>query len=132
MFTMPSDEKEEQYDHVRALVRGLHGPIRNVARPGTPVLPNAPITPPSQVYRPLRLDIPDKPHQVPALVVTAPASDAQTRRFSFGLRRQSAVRIMNLASTFACLFVFASFLSVFYVFAFCVLCFLFSVSLSFF
>lgn len=90
---MPSGAKEEQFDHVRALVRGLHGPTRNVARPGTPVLPNLPALPqPTQVYRPLRLEIPERAHQVPALTVTAPASDAQNRRFSFGLRRQSAVR----------------------------------------
>lgn len=109
---MQDNSNDNQYESVKALVRGLHGPAKNVSRPlshsddeksDDGELAPIQIKDPrirSILLAPKRHSL--QPHhshsenalRIPTLMITAPGSPTpsinnQNRRFSFGLRRHS-------------------------------------------
>jgi hypothetical protein len=92
---------EQNYDAVSALVRGIHGPQKNVARP-IPVNTDLPTFNLMDVQMKKNLKKKTQSElnlQIPTLLVSGPDSthsgggtgdlDNPHRRFSFGLRRHS-------------------------------------------
>lgn len=107
-------QKERDYDSVRALILGIHAPVKNVSRPSSPtefgtddVASNDKPSSISFIKDPQKssLLLSPKRHslqvhhfdhtlRIPTLLVSGPASPSHTldnhlRRFSFGLRRHS-------------------------------------------
>jgi hypothetical protein len=92
-------EQTTDYEHVKALVLGIHGPQKNVARP-IPVNSNLPTFNLMDIHMKKNFKTMSKKAQselnlqIPALLVSGPDDspgdiDNPHRRFSFGLRRHS-------------------------------------------
>ena len=99
-----------QYESVRALVRQLHGPTKNVSRPHTDDeasdVESTEHSPPIFVAtNPRKKSYFEHALKIPALTITGPQSpenmDNPLRRFSFGLRRHSHSTVHN---TYKCEF----------------------------